>query len=101
MTGCLHKMKVFGAAVSLSAGLVAYSSMSLAEFDRGEALYENHCKECHESWAHTRDGRHANTLGALRQRVAAWSLHSNLEWSDDEINDVADYLNRKFYQLTD
>ena len=84
-----------------SALLAAYASSAAAEFDRGEALYNNHCKECHESWAHTRQGRHANTIDSLRRRVAAWSFHAELEWSDEEINDVADYLNRRFYQLTD
>ena len=101
MTILLQKSKLFGMVVSAFACLVIYPSISLAEFDRGEALYENHCKECHESWAHTREGRNANTLDGLRQRVAAWSFHSGLDWSDDEINDVADYLNRRFYQLTD
>ena len=101
MTVVLHRMRLFGMTLSAFSSLFIYSGSSLAEFDRGEALYENHCKECHESWAHTRDGRHANTLDGLRRRVAAWSFHSGLDWSDEEINDVADYLNRNFYQLTD
>ena len=82
--------------------LFAFSSTVLAlEFDRGAALYENHCQYCHESWAHERDGRTVNSRAALRQRVTAWSVHSSLEWTDDEIDDVTDYLDRRFYQFGD
>ncbi|MCO6411397.1 MAG: cytochrome c [Thiogranum sp.] len=75
-------------------------AISLAElFDRGEALYENHCKSCHESWAHEREGREAVSRAAVRKRVAAWSVHSGLDWSDQEIDDVTDYLDRQFYRF--
>ncbi|MGD8615505.1 MAG: cytochrome c [Gammaproteobacteria bacterium] len=69
------------------------------QFDRGRALYEHHCMSCHESWAHTREGRHVRTLAELRRRTEAWSVHSRLEWSREEIDDVADYLDRAFYHL--
>ena len=72
-----------------------------AEFDRGSVLYENHCQYCHESWAHERDGRKVYSRAALRQRVMAWSVHSSLEWTEEEIDDVTDYLDRKFYQFRD
>lgn len=72
---------------------------SSAEFTRGQALYDNHCKFCHETWVHERDGRHINSLAELRQRVAAWSVHSGLEWTDQEIDDVTDYLSRNFYRI--
>jgi hypothetical protein len=68
-------------------------------FDRGQALYEHHCMSCHESWAHTREGRHVRTYSELRSRTEAWSVHSRLGWSAEDINDVTDYLNRTFYQL--
>jgi mono/diheme cytochrome c family protein len=70
-----------------------------AEFDRGRALYENHCQSCHEDWAHTRGNRKVSTLDGLRARVASWSVHSGLNWGAEEISAVSDYLNRRFYQL--
>jgi mono/diheme cytochrome c family protein len=78
----------------------AFPAVSLAQtFDRGQALYENHCKSCHESWAHARQGREAASINAVRKRVAAWSIHSGLNWSEADIEDVVDYLNRKFYRF--
>jgi hypothetical protein len=38
-------------------------------------------------------------MSSLRQRVAAWSTHSGLDWGNEEIDDVTDYLNRHFYKL--
>jgi mono/diheme cytochrome c family protein len=88
-------------AALLLAGLPLVSDPVSAEFDRGQALYENHCRSCHEEWAHKREeGRVIGSLDGLRARVAAWSVHSGLDWSAEEIDDVTDYLNRRFYQLT-
>ena len=69
------------------------------DFDRGRALYENHCQTCHEDWAHTRGNRKVATLDGLRARVASWSVHSGLHWGTEEINAVTRFLNRRFYQL--
>jgi len=69
------------------------------DFDRGRALYENHCQTCHEDWAHTGGNRKVATLDGLRARVASWSVHSGLNWGTEEISAVTRYLNRRFYQL--
>ena len=72
---------------------------SAAGFDRGQALYENHCRFCHEDWAHTRKHRMVTSLADLRARVAAWSVHAGLDWDEGEIDAVTDYLNRHFYRF--
>lgn len=90
--------------VALAAGaalLLGGVPVAAQEFSRGQALYENHCRSCHESWAHTRDTRKVASMNDLRRRVAAWSAHAGLGWSDEEIGDVADYLARTFYKLED
>lgn len=68
-------------------------------FDRGEALYENHCKTCHEAQVHLRENRRAVSLDDLSRRVAAWSIHASLGWSAEEVADVAGFLNRRFYHF--
>ena len=93
-------MEMPGNRMNLFAALLLFAPATYAEFERGQALYENHCRFCHESWAHKHPGSHINSLHALRQRVAAWSVHSGLGWGDEEIDDVTDYLNRHYYQLT-
>ena len=89
------------AAVNVMALSALNTPLSAQEFNRGEALYNNHCKECHEAQAHMRPGSRISSKSETRSWVESWSIHSNLDWSSEEVNDVADYLNRKFYHLTD
>lgn len=75
--------------------------MLVEGFDRGRALYENHCQECYESWAHGRNSAKVATMGELRQRVAGWSIRSRLQWVDKEIVDVTECLTREIYRISD
>jgi mono/diheme cytochrome c family protein len=77
--------------------VLLFAPAAIAEFQRGQALYENHCRFCHESWTHEQVGSRITSIHALRQRVEAWSIHSGLGWGNKEIDDVTDYLNRHFY----
>ena len=79
---------------------VSFSTLAQAEFDRGKALYENHCKTCHENWVHVRENSKISSIGGLRKRVTGWSVHSGLKWGNGEIDDVTAYLNRQYYHLT-
>jgi mono/diheme cytochrome c family protein len=89
------------AALVVAGVLLAPTFAAAAQFDRGQALYENHCRSCHEDWAHDREDRQVvGSLDALRARVAAWSIHSGLDWSAEEVDDVTGYLNRRFYHLS-
>lgn len=85
--------------MSVVPGLLLVASVSAAEFNRGQALYENQCVGCHETWAHSRADRKMKSMEDLRQRVASWSVHSGLDWTDEDIDDVTDYLNRQFYRI--
>ena len=70
-------------------------------FDRGQALYENHCQECHASDVHTRDNRLASSHDKLQAWVASWSAHAGLGWGLEEKDDVTHFLNLRFYRFTD
>jgi len=99
MTGQWRGRQAIGGVVMLCGAFLAVPAPAQEQFDRGEALYDNHCRACHEGWAHTREGRHVRTLAELRRRTEAWSVHSRLGWGDQEVDDVTDYLNRTFYHL--
>jgi len=81
--------------------LLAGSGSGVAEtFDRGQALYENHCMSCHEATVHTRDTRRATSVAELRKWVATWSFHASLDWTSEEIDDVVDFMERRYYHFT-
>ena len=66
---------------------------------RGQLLYENHCQVCHTSIVHVRETRRARSLKDLEYWVRRWSGELKLQWSADDINDVVDYLNLRFYKI--
>jgi hypothetical protein len=83
-----------------SALLVVSAGATAETFDRGQALYENHCMSCHEATVHTRETHRATSLADLRKWVASWSFHASLDWSSEEIDDVADFMDRRYYHFT-
>jgi mono/diheme cytochrome c family protein len=92
-------LKPAGVAAALAGVLAFVAALRAVEFDRGEALYENHCSSCHDPQVHGGDAHHVTTLADLRARVAAWSIHSGLNWSEEDVNDVTAFLNRRYYRF--
>jgi mono/diheme cytochrome c family protein len=90
----------WGLLTSICALLAVTGSGAAESFDRGQALYENHCMSCHEPVVHTRPARRAASLAELRKWVATWSFHASLGWSSEEIDDVTDYMDRHWYHFT-
>jgi len=82
------------------APLVIAGGTAAETFDRGQALYENHCTSCHDESVHQRDTRRATSRAELRKWVATWSFHASLDWSGEEIDDVTDFMDRRYYHFT-
>ena len=88
--------------LTLAAGAMFICAPSAwAEFDPGQALYENHCQFCHEDKVHTRKNSLVTSLDSLQAWVASWSVHAGLNWGSQEITEVTRYLNQRFYQFAD
>ena len=74
-------------------------AVSAADPERGAGLYENHCTGCHDSVAHERAGRKADSAASLQRWVERWSRHLELGWSAEDREDVAAYLDGRFYRF--
>ena len=70
-----------------------------ADMRRGGELYQTYCIACHTTQMHWRDKRLVHSWEDLRYQVARWQNVTGQNWSKDEINDVAAYLNQMFYQV--
>jgi len=90
-------MRWLWVAIVLAPLLVLSPSSHSADTQRGQLLYENHCRGCHDSRAHIRNDRRANTLNDVREWVTKWSSTLKLGWSKDERDDVAGYLYGRYY----
>jgi cytochrome c5 len=66
---------------------------------RGQMLYENHCLRCHAEGVHLRATSKVHSLDDLAHAVKKWAGLQRLDWHQDELRDVADYMNRKYYKL--
>ncbi len=66
---------------------------------RGELLYLEHCSSCHTSAVHWREKTLVTDWRSLEAQVRRWQGNIGLGWSEDEITDVARYLNTTFYHF--
>ena len=87
--------------IVLLVSLVAAGAAGAADPERGANLYRNHCTECHDSVAHERAARKVESWESLQRWVARWSRHLELGWGEEEREDVATYLDAKYYKLPD
>ena len=83
----------------LAANSVLAASPQETAQSRGQLLHENHCIRCHTSSVYTREPRKITNLNDLSKSVGKWSKVAGLNWSQAEIHDVVDYLNREYYRL--
>lgn len=78
---------------------------SLAEADtqithdpsRGELLYATHCDACHNVQVHWRDRKIVTDWTSLQAEVRRWQGVAGLGWSNQDIDEVARYLNAVHY----
>jgi len=81
--------------------LLLYPLATSANPERGRLLYENHCRSCHESNVHIRQTQAAKSLKALRAEVVRWQGVLTLQWSAEDVGDVAEYLNATWYHYAE
>jgi mono/diheme cytochrome c family protein len=65
---------------------------------RGALLYDTHCIGCHTSQMHWRENRLAKDWPSLKFQVNRWQKENALGWSEQDIVDVATYLNALHYR---
>ena len=78
--------------------LVAGNTIA-GDAERGRLLYENHCMVCHTSVVHVRDRRKAKTREDIQSWIRRWQAVLGLSWGPNEIDDVTEFLNDRFYRL--
>lgn len=67
--------------------------------NRGELLYSTHCSACHTAQMHWRASRTVTNWTSLRAEVRKWQVVASLAWSEDDVLDVARYLNDSIYHF--
>lgn len=55
---------------------------------------------CHNEKMHWRGGKLVNDWDSLEEQVRRWQQAASLGWRDEDIVEVAHYLNDRFYGFT-
>ncbi|TAK52141.1 MAG: hypothetical protein EPO27_01750 [Betaproteobacteria bacterium] len=86
------------AAVLLSAAALPGAAQDAA---RGRQLYETHCGGCHYERVHQRERSRwqVSSLASLRVEVARWAAQLKRPFTLEDLDDIAEYLNRSHYKL--
>jgi len=65
---------------------------------RGQLLYNTHCVACHDTQMHWRQSRKAVDWKTLVAQVRHWQSAEKLQWTEDDITQVARHLNDTIYR---
>jgi mono/diheme cytochrome c family protein len=87
--------RLFLAALGIAAAMPSIA----ADSRRGEQLFETHCIKCHSAGIYERAQPKVRSWPALLTEVRRWQTQAGQRWSIEEIDDVAAYLNRRFYKF--
>lgn len=70
-----------------------------ADADKGKELHDKNCLKCHRSEVYTRADHRVTSRAGLDKQVQRCELNLGLRWFDDDIANVAAYLNRDYYHF--
>ena len=91
---------LLGAGTAVLLGLGSVTAQAQAQpTENAEQLYEEYCLGCHGSEIYTREGRMVTSLDGLERQVQRCETALGLRWFDEDIKDVASYLNHHFYSF--
>ena len=81
--------------------LLAAAGAQAQDAARGKQLYETHCLGCHYERIHKREPARSliRTLPGLRVEVAKRAEQTGQRFTVEDLDDIADYLNRSHYRL--
>lgn len=83
---------------SMVVGITMVATPAFAQ-GRGELLYATHCSACHTVQLHWRASKAVTDWTSLRSEVRKWQGEAKLAWGEDDVLEVARYLNDNIYHF--
>jgi cytochrome c5 len=79
----------------------AVSGVCAQDAERGRVLYETFCQTCHYERVHERPRERSKVKSEtdLRKEVARWAERTRMRFTPQDVDDVAEYLNRSHYKM--
>jgi mono/diheme cytochrome c family protein len=87
-------------AIPLLCGLAVLPAYA-QDAQRGKLLYETHCLACHYERIHNREPARSlvRTIPQLKLQVAQRAASTGQRFTIEDLDDIAEYLNRTHYRL--
>lgn len=79
--------------------LLFFGSPAGADTSNGQKLHDANCMKCHDDGMYTREDRFIKDRKALRTQVQRCELNLGLQWFDEQIDDVTNYLDQTYYKF--
>jgi len=79
--------------------IVQMTAVHAENISFGKELHQENCLRCHQAEIYERPDRTVKTLKHLRSQVLFCAVSNDIEWFDEEIDDVTAYLNTFYYQF--
>ncbi len=88
-------------------GLISLNAMAEDKIsaEQAKSLHDNNCTSCHKSMHgdsksfYGRMDRKVDSLKKLKGQVAMCKANLGLQWFDEEVDGVTEYLNSNFYKF--
>ena len=93
-----HYLATASATILVTTALTATPGFA-ANAEHGKKLYTERCGGCHDTKVHTRPNRIVHTYEDLVNRIRFCDTAAKANFTEDDIHDVADYLNDNFYKF--
>jgi mono/diheme cytochrome c family protein len=92
-------MRVFALGLAVLLGAAAAQAAEVPSVERGRLLYENHCEVCHTPSIHRRPNPIPLNAAELRDIVNHWQKQGRLNWSEQDVADVVQFLRETRYRF--
>lgn len=81
--------------------VAAAAPASAQDAERGRVLYETFCMTCHYERVHERSRERSavKSYADVRKQAARWSERTRMRFTPEDVDDVAEYLNRSHYKF--
>ena len=92
--------------IGLTGTLMVSSFAANADISKGKELHDSNCTSCHVSiqggdgsGIYTRENNRIETYPALIKQVKRCRDSLGVQWPENDVNDVVEYLNTTFYKF--
>ncbi len=79
--------------------LAAGTPLTTATAGNGAALHAENCASCHDDGVYKRKDRRVTDMAGLKKQVQRCEQSLGLTWFDEDVDDVAAYLNSTYYKF--